>query len=556
MQITCTNLSFAYPNQATPLFDAVSFSISEGSRLGIIGPNGSGKSTLLGLLTGRLQPTAGTISRSHPVPRIAVIEIDSGDGWPVMASALAACNPLLATMWNIMQSGSATDGRAEAAAEFAALDGYSVLAEVQRALAGARLPEELWGHTVTSLSVGERLWLRVAEALLTRADLLILDETTSHLDIQKRAELATLLQNVDRPYVVVSHDRHFLNLVSTQILELARGRARLYSGGYTEYVAAVRAQKEHDRDVYTVQTHKVKQLKRAIGEVKGKADRIEALAYKSSSGFFGHKAARMEKRAKAMRTQLERSLDQARATKPFIDKERRYALEGSSRGGILVSLVRITASAGERTLFRDLSLTIRGSEHWCLLGPNGAGKSTLLQIMIGNRQPDAGNVTLSPSVKVGFVPQQVVLDHGDELPVDLVRSAGGLTGEQARVLLGTLGIEGEQVFQSMQHLSAGQQKRAFIACLVASRPDLLVIDELEGNLAIDAVMLLEQALSHFTGALMMVTHDADLARAVGQHFITLDGAGRWSQENAYAGDGASALSDSSPHETGSPHILR
>ncbi len=538
MQITCTNLSFSYPNQTTPLFDVVSFSISDGSRLGIIGPNGSGKSTLLGLLTGRLQPASGSISRSPPAPRIALIEMDTGNSWLVMTSALAVRSPLLGRAWSVMQSDSDANSTAEAAAEFAAEGGYAVLADVQRALAGAGLPQELWNHTVASLSVGERLWLRVAEALLARADLLILDEPTSHLDIQKRAELAVMLQDLDLPYVVVSHDRHFLDLVSTQVLELTRGRARLYTGGYTTYMATVKAEEKHDRDIYAVQTRKVMQLKKAIGRVKGQAGSIEALAYKSSSGFFSHKAAKMEKHAKAMRTRLERSLAEATAAKPFIEKKRNYVLEGSPHGGILVSLVRVTALAGNRMLFRDLSLTIRGGEHWCILGPNGAGKSKLLQIVIGQRQPDTGNVMLSPSVKVGFVPQQIALEHGEDIPIDLVRQTSGIGSEDARMLLGTLGIESDQVFQPMQQLSIGQQKCVFIARLVAARPDLLVIDELEGNLAIDAVMLMEQALLQFTGALVMVTHDVALARAVGQQFVSLNGTGGWSQENLFA-DGES-----------------
>ncbi|HWQ21917.1 MAG TPA: ATP-binding cassette domain-containing protein [Clostridia bacterium] len=533
MQITCTDLSFSYPEQATLLFDGVTFSISDSSRLGIFGPNGSGKSTLLGLLAGRLQPTTGTIGRSRPTPRIGLIEVDAGDIRSVLASAIGVRDPALGAMWSAMESGPAADSAGEAAAEFAAQGGYAVLAEVQHTLADAGLPAALWDHTVKSLSVGERLWLRVAEALIARADLLVLDEPTSHLDIQKRAELAAVLQDLDRPYVVVSHDRRFLDLVCTQVLELTRGHGRLYSGGYTQYIDTVRAQEEHDRDVYAVQTRKVRQLKRAIGRVKGQAGGIEALAYASSSGFFSHKAAKMEKRAKAMRTQLERSLAEATAAKPFIEKKRDYVLEGSTRGGILVSLVRVTASAGDRTLFHDLSLTVRSGEHWCLLGPNGAGKSTLLQIMTGMRQPDGGDVTLSPSVRVGFVPQQIVLDHGEQLPVDLVREAGGIGSEDARTLLGTLGIEDDQVFRPVGLLSAGQQKRVFIARLVAARPDLLVIDELEGNLAIDALALLEWALSRFTGALVMVTHDATLAHAVGQQFISLDGAGGWSQENRF-----------------------
>ncbi|MCE5192540.1 MAG: ATP-binding cassette domain-containing protein [Candidatus Cryosericum sp.] len=534
MQITCTNLSFSYPEQVTPLFEHVTFTVSDASRLGIIGPNGSGKSTLLGLLAGRLRPTVGTISRSRPTPRIALIEMDAGDSRLVMTSALAVRNPLLGTAWSIMQSDPDADSATEAAAEFAAQGGYTVLADVQRALAGAGLPEELWNHTVASLSVGERLWLRVTEALLASSNLLILDEPTSHLDIQKRTELAAMLQDLDRPYVVVSHDRHFLDLTCTQILELVRGRARLYAGGYTAYMATVKAEEEHDRDLYAVQTRKVKQLKKAIGRVKGQAGSIEALAYKSSSGFFSHKAARMEKRAKAMRTQLERSLDEAQKAKPFIEKTRNYTLEGSTRGGIVVSLVRVTASAGGRTLFHDLSLTVRGGEHWCVLGPNGAGKSTLLQIMIGQRRPDAGDVMLSSSFKVGFVPQQIMLDHSEDLPIHLVQQTSGIDSEEARILLGTLGIEDDQVFQPMQQLSEGQQKRVFIARLVACRPDLLVIDELEGNLSIDAVTLLQQALSRFTGALLMVTHDAALAGAVGQQFISLNGAGGWSQENPFA----------------------
>ena len=531
MQITCTNLSFSYPEQATTLFDGVTFSIADGSRLGIIGPNGSGKSTLLGLLMGRLQLSAGSITRSSPPPLIALVTVEEGDDRLVMASALAVRDPHLADTWRAMQTGA--DEALEAAAAFAAADGYAVLAEVQRTLAQAGVAEHLWQHTVASLSVGERLWLRVAEATLAGADLLLLDEPTSHLDIQKRAELAVTLQELDEPYVVVSHDRHFLDLVCTQILELAHGHARLYAGGYAGYVETVAAEEEHDQDVYDTQTRKVRQLKKAIGRTRSQAGHIEKLAYASSSGFFSHKAARMERRAKAMRTQLERSLAEAQAAKPFIEKKRVFAFDATPRGGILAALTAVSASAGTRALFSNLSMTVRGGEHWCILGPNGAGKSTLLSILLGKRQPDAGTVSLSPSIRIGYVPQQVVLAHGGDLPLDLVRSAGSMTPEEARVLLGTLGIEDDQVFQPVCELSAGQQKRAFIAQIVAGAPDLLVIDELEGGLAIDAVVQLEHALSQYGGAMIMVTHDVELALAVGTRFITLDGNGGWVPENSY-----------------------
>ncbi|MHB8071417.1 MAG: ATP-binding cassette domain-containing protein [Candidatus Cryosericum sp.] len=534
MQITCTNLSFSYPDQATPLFDGVTFSLSDESRLGIIGPNGTGKSTLLGLLTGRLQPTSGTISRSVPTPRIALITIDEGSADLVSTNALAVRDPHLANMWELMQAEPNSDRALEAAAAFSAADGYAVVAEVQRFLARAGLPEELWHQTVASLSVGERLWLRMAEAMAGKTDLFAFDEPTSHLDIQKRAELAVTLQELDRPYVVVSHDRHFLDLVCTQILELSHGHSHLYPGGYSRYAATIQAREQHDQDVYDIQTRKVRQLKKAIGGIKGQAGNIEALAYKSSSGYFSHKAARMEKRAKAMRTQLERSLAEARAAKPFIEKKRVFAIDGIMHGGIVASLESVSAVMGGRTLFHDLSVTIRGGEHWCILGPNGAGKSTLLSILLGKRLPDAGTATVSPSVKVGFVPQQVIVAHGEDLPIDLVRSSSGLTNEAARILLGTLGIEDNQVFQPVSQLSAGQQKRAFIAQIVAGAPDLLVIDELEGNLAIDAVVQLERALSAFSGALIMVTHDVTLAQAVGEQFVTLDGKGGWSRENLFA----------------------
>lgn len=539
MQITCTSLSFSYPEQATSLFDGVTFSISDGSRLGIIGPNGSGKSTLLSLLAGRLQPVAGAISRSVPAPLIALITTDEGSEQLVAASALAVRDPRLAHAWEIMQADAGSDSALEAAAAFAAADGYAVLGEIQRTLAQAGITGGLWGHTVASLSVGERLWLRVAEATLAGADLLLLDEPTSHLDVQKRAKLAVTLQELDQPYVVVSHDRHFLDLVCTQVLELTRGHARLYTGGFSRYAATVTAEEEHDQDVYDIQARKVRQLTRAIGRVKGQAGSIESLAYKSSSGFFSHKAAKMEKRAKAMRTQLERSLAEVQSMKPFIEKKRAFAIDGTTHGGILASLASVSAIAGDRTLFSNLSLTVRGGEHWCILGPNGAGKSTLLSILLGKRQPDSGAASTAPSIRIGYVPQQIALAHGDELPIDLVRSASGLSRENARVLLGTLGIEDDQVFQPVSQLSAGQQKRAFIARIVAGAPDLLVIDELEGNLAIDAVVQLERALSAFNGALIMVTHDIALAKAVGEQFVTLDGMGGWSMENAFA-DGESS----------------
>ena len=368
-----------------------------------------------------------------------------------------------------MQSDSGADSTGEAAVEFASQGGYAALTEVQHVLTGAGLPQELWGHTVASLSVGERLWLRVAEALIADADLLILDEPTSHLDIQKRAQLAAMLQELDQPYVVVSHDRHFLDLVCTQVLELTRGHARLYAGGYTEYVAAIRAQEEHDRDIYAVQTRKVKQLKKSIGGIKEQAGGIEALAYKSRSGFFSHKAAKMEKRAKAMRTQLERSLAEAQAAKPFIEKKRTYVLEGSTRGGILVSLVRVTASFGEHVA---VPRPVADRPRWRALVPAGAKRGGQVHTApdhrreCGSRMPVT--VTLSPSIKVGFVPQQIVLDHGDELPIDLVRA-----GERHRPVRTHACCSGRWASKTTRSssrsalLSAGQQKRVFIARLVA-----------------------------------------------------------------------------------------
>ena len=531
MLISCTGVAFSYPDQSMPLFTDVTFTLADDARLGIIGANGSGKSTLLRLLTAELQPTAGTIMTRTPAPSMRLVSLDPGDTRTVMESALAAIDPRLAATHAALQS----QGRdaAAAAAEFASLDGYAALARVQRALTEAGLGERAWAQPTEVLSVGERLWLRITEALLASCDLLLLDEPTSHLDIRWRADLAAMLQDLDTPYAVVSHDRHFLDLVCTQILQLQRGTARLFAGGYSASRATLAAEEEHDRDVYTQQTRKVKQLTRAMGTVKSHAAMIEAQAYRTSSGFFSHKAARMERRAAALRGQLERSLAEAKAAKPFVEKQRHYALPSSERTGVLVSLVRVSAAAGTRILFRHLSMTVRAGEHWCILGPNGAGKSTLVDVLSGKRAPMSGEVVLSPSVHIAVAPQQAALEYGDSLPVDLVCQAGGCSRQDTRILLGTLGIGDDLACQPMPLLSAGQQKRVLIATLVAGRPDLLVIDELEGGLDLDAVTAMEQALGTFRGALVMVTHDAALAQSIGGRFITLDGTGGWSMDSPF-----------------------
>ena len=531
MLISCTGVAFSYPDQSVSLFEGVTFTLADTARLGIIGPNGSGKSTLLRLLTGELQPSAGSIMTRTPAPRARLVSLEPGDGRTVIESALASLDPRLAATHLLLQSHGSD--AAAAAAEFASLDGYAVLARVQRALAQAGLGKRTWAQATVSLSVGERLWLRITEALLASCDLLLLDEPTSHLDIRWRADLAAMLQDLDTAYVVVSHDRHFLDLVCTEVLQLQRGAARLFAGGYSASRATLAAEHEHDRDVYAQQTRKVKQLSRAIGAVKGHADTIEAQAYRTSSGFFSHKAARMERRAAALRGQLERSLAEAKAAKPFVEKQRHYALPVSQRTGVLVSLVRVSAGVGTKVLFRDLSVTVRAGEHWCILGPNGAGKSTLVDVLSGRRPPDSGQVILSPSVRIALVSQQGGLEHGGSLPVDLVCQAGGCSRQDARLVLGTLGIGEDLALQPMCLLSAGQQKRVLIATLVAGRPDLLVIDELEGGLDLDAVTAVEQALAAFEGALVMVTHDTALAQSIGKHFLTLDGTGSWSMESPF-----------------------
>jgi ATPase subunit of ABC transporter with duplicated ATPase domains len=531
MQLTCTSLSFSYPDQPNPVFEGVTFSVRSDSRLGIIGPNGSGKSTLLHLLAGRLKQTGGVITRSRPAPRLALVEMEPGDDTLVLASALKALDARLSQCWQALQSGECT-GAAMVVAEFAQLDGYAAVAHAKEVLAGFELGDGQWQQSVRSLSVGERLWLRMAEAVLADADILVLDEPTSHLDIRKRAELATMLRDIHCPYIVVSHDRHFLDLVCTEILELAKGHARLYPGGYSDYIQTVRAREERDRDVYDVQTRKVRQLKKAVGGLQLHAQNIEQQAQGSieSQGFYSHKAARMEKRAKGIRTQLERSLAEAQAAKPFVEKRREFMLGNDARGGILCSLARVTVSRGGRTLFQDLSMTVRGGEHWCVLGPNGAGKTTLLDVLNGSEPPSSGEAFVSPSARIGLVPQQVVQDRGDAIPVDIVCNGLPARAGEARILLGTLGIEDDDVFRPMCRLSAGQQKRVLIAQLVMERPDILIIDELEGNLAVDAVTKLEKALVRFPGAIVMVTHDVALAAAVGSEFVALDGYGGWSRD--------------------------
>ena len=531
MLISCTGVAFSYPDRSIPLFTNLTITLSDDARLGVIGANGSGKSTLLRLFAGELQPTAGTITKRTPAPSMRLVSLDPGDSRTVIESALAAIDPRLAATHALLQS----QGKdaAAAAAEFASLDGYAVLACVQRTLTQARLGEPTWKQATEVLSVGERLWLRITEALLASCDLLLLDEPTSHLDIRWRADLAAMLQDLDTPYAVVSHDRHFLDLVCTQVLQLQRGTARLFAGGYSASRATLAAEEEHDRDVYTQQTRKVKQLTRAMGTVKSHAAMIEAKAYRTSSGFFSHKAAKMERRAAALRGQLQRSLAEAKTAQPFVEKQRHYALPSSECAGVLVSLVRVSVPVGTSILFRHLSMTVRAGEHWCILGPNGAGKSTLVDVLSGKRAPTSGEVVLSPSVRIAVAPQQAALACGDSLPIDLVCQAGSCSQQDARILLGTLGLGDNFIVQPMRLLSAGQQKRVLIATLVAERPGLLVIDELEGGLDLDALMAMQQALATFRGALVMVTHDAVLAQSIGGHFITLDGTGGWSMDSPF-----------------------
>ena len=518
--IVVNKLAFVWP-EGQHLFNDLEFTVSAG-RTGFIGNNGCGKSTLLRLIAGELKPASGDIDVTGQVawlPQNLPLSLDTG------------VDELL---------GIHERRRALAAIEAGAVDGklFDVVGDDWDVEDRARVELDRLGlhhvdldRTVAGLSGGESMLVGLAGRLLTRPDILILDEPTNNLDSVARERLYEVIETFGGTLLVVSHDRELLERVDT-IAELRDGRIRAFEGGYTAYESAIAMEQEAaQRMVRVAQADKNKQKKELITTQTTLARRER----------YGRKMTAIKREPRIVMNARKRAA-QVSAAKLKIDKQtdldeaQRRLTEAEDKvredpeiavdlpetavppGRDVCILEGANVSYGTTALFGEegVHLHVRGPERIALTGANGAGKTTLLNMVTGKTVPDVGNVRVS--VPVHHLPQRLeLLDESLTVVENMRRFAPSMTDTLLRTRLARFLFRTRRADQLVASLSGGERLRAALACVLSAEPapGLLLFDEPTNNLDMTSSKQLEQALSAYRGALMVVSHDETFLRAIG-----------------------------------------
>jgi ATP-binding cassette subfamily F protein uup len=487
MLLSCESIGKSYG--VKPLFTGLSLAISEGDHVGLIGPNGSGKSTLLKILAGLEEPDTGSRSVRRQVRIGYVPQESSFDEHESIEAALIQV---------LLDEG---------------LDPHEHGSRIAKALSLGRFPRP--EQSIGSLSGGWKKRLAIARSLVMEPDVLLMDEPTNHLDVEGIVWLEGLLQAEPHAFLVVSHDRRFLESVTSHLWELDRrypNGAFQVKGRYSDFLeqreAALQAQADYQTSLANRVRREVEWLRRGP-----KARTTKAKARVDAAG--------------RMIDELEDLDSRRRQVAAAID----FTASGRKSKQLLVA-TGVGKTLGGKRIISDLDLQLGPGERVGLLGPNGSGKTTLLNLLAGTLEPDAGRITRADRLRiVSFEQHRESLDQQSTLRRALAPSGGDAVVYQDRSVhlmswAKRFLFKPEQLDLPVSRLSGGEQARLLIARLMLQPADLLVLDEPTNDLDIPTLDVLEDSLLEFAGALVLVTHDRWLLDRLSTRLLALDGLGR------------------------------
>jgi ATP-binding cassette subfamily F protein 3 len=510
---------------ADPVLDGVSFEVRAGEKIGLVGPNGAGKTTLFKIIVGLDEVDAGECV-VPPSARVALLEqgAEFTDDRTLLEEARAGLAPLYALQREAEEVAAKLAAESEPVAhaklqrrydtlqqELQRLKGYAIDYRVDEVLLGLGFSRDQYDRPMTKLSGGQQNRVLLARLLLAAPDVMLLDEPTNHLDIAATEWLEEYLIHSERAAIIVSHDRYFLDRVTTRTLELFQGETVDYPGNFSAYWKLKAEQDEVIERTWEKQQAFIEKTEDFIRRNHYGQNHIQAHDREK-------KLARLE-RVERPRTIVGPSMG-------FGSKIRRT-------GDWVIEASGLSKGFGS-PLFRDVSLQILRGDRVGIFGPNGSGKTTLLRTLLGELAPDSGSVRFGTNVEIAYYDQQLSSVDPELDVVDAVRPPGdpNFTPAQVRDLLARFGLKGDIVFQKVGSLSGGEKSKAALARVAALNANLLVLDEPTNHLDLWSRAALEEALRGFDGTLLFVSHDRYFLDRVATHLFAFEPT-RW---RLYAGN--------------------
>lgn len=510
------------------LFDGVSFSIDSSDKIGFVGINGAGKSTLFKIITGQMDYDDGEIFKNK------LTKIGYLDQYACSDSENTIMDEMLGAFSEVIDIEQQLDdirfdiesGKGDIDAlvlkqtrlqeRFEELDGFFYKSKIKSTLKGLGFSEEEFSLRVNRLSGGQKTRVALGKILLSDANLLLLDEPTNHLDIESVEWLESFLQSCKTAFIVISHDRYFLDRVTNKTFEMENGRFRSYNGNYSTYMA----QREIDK----------KTEERNYANTMAEIERLESIVEQQRRWNRERNIKTAESKQKVI-DKLESTL--VKPVETLDDMTFKFkACEGG--GQDVVTAQGLSMKFGEKTIFKNAQLHIKKGEKVFILGPNGCGKTTLLKILMGIYAPSSGEYKIGSNIFIGYYDQiQENLDMNKTVFDEVYDEYPNMSVTEIRNALAVFLFRGEDVFKEIKKLSGGERARVELVKLMLKTANFLVMDEPTNHLDIDSREALENALSDYDGTMLMVSHDRYFINKLADRIIYMTEDGLESYNGGY-----------------------
>ncbi|PJI87103.1 ABC transporter ATP-binding protein [Sphingomonas koreensis] len=483
------------------IIDRASAALPPRGRIGLIGRNGAGKSTLVKVIAGQIDPDEGSADMPRGA-RIGYVAQEAPAGKTTPFETVLAADTERAALMAEAEGLEDPDRLGEIHERLGAIDAYSAPSRASRILVGLGFDEEAQHRPLDSFSGGWRMRVALAALLFSQPDLLLLDEPSNHLDLEAVLWLEDFLQSYPATIVIVSHERDFLNNVVDHILHLERGKLTLYPGGYDSF--------ERQRAE--------RQAQQAAAREKQLAERAKLQDYVARNSARASTAKQAQSRAKALaRMQpIAAVVDDPTLAFGFPDPD--------PLRPPLITLDHASVGYDGKPILQRLNLRIDPDDRIALLGRNGNGKTTLARLLAAQLTPIDGDKAASAKMRVGYFTQYQVEElHSDDTPFDhMQRLMEGEKPSFVRAQLGRFGFAGDKAMTKVGKLSGGERARLALALITRDAPHMLILDEPTNHLDVDSREALIQALTAYTGAVVIVSHDRHMIEMTADRLVLVD----------------------------------
>lgn len=491
------------------VLNGFSLELKTGERVALIGPNGSGKTTIFKIITGeenlnagnisiRKGATVGMLSQIPPtfpkettvkeillIGKAKVLEIEQK--MRELEKRMATCTPeqmdVLLKSYGTLQEA------------FDNLGGYQLESDINKVCNGFKIKQEMLDRKFNTLSGGEKTIVYFASLILSEPSILLLDEPTNHLDIDTLEWLEEYLKNYKGSILISSHDRYFLDKVTTKTILIERGKEEIFFGNYSYYL------EENERRIMA-EFEDFKDQQKQIAAMKASIKKLQEfgrLAFPGGESFF--------KRAASIQKRLDKIelLD-----KPETKKEIPLDFQVEKRSGKEVLIIdNLSLMIGDRILLENANMHIRYGEKVCLMGKNGTGKSTIIKLLFNDTPAEIvdGEIKLGSNVNIGYLPQEIHFEDENATVLDTARRFFDGSETALRATLAKFLFYGENVFKKVGSLSGGEKVRLKLLELIQKKANFLILDEPTNHIDIDTKEMLEEALNEYSGTILFISHD-------------------------------------------------